>query len=76
MQHLLKIFFKNIFWSLEYTKSITIFMTMKSRVVTFKAKEDFYAHIEAEAKRRGLPVGTYIKAVLARFSKFKEKPVV
>jgi predicted DNA binding CopG/RHH family protein len=49
---------------------------MKSKVVTFKAREDFYAHIEAEARRRGLPVGTYIKAVLAKFSKFKQKAVI
>ena len=45
-------------------------------LISFKIKPEFKAHVESEARRRGLPVSAYIKAVLAKFSKYKEKPIV
>lgn len=45
---------------------------MRSEVVTFKASEHFRAHIEQEAKKKGIKTGTFIKAVLKKYTKYKE----
>jgi predicted DNA binding CopG/RHH family protein len=49
-----------------------IFALMRSEVVTFKASEHFRAHIEQEAKKKGIKTGTFIKAVLKKYTKYKE----
>ena len=48
----------------------------KSDVMTFKISEDFRAHIESEAKKRNLKPGTFVKAVLKKYTKFKEKELI
>lgn len=57
------------------TGSVTIFGCMKSGVISFKAKDEFRAHLEAKAKEHDLPLGTYIKAALRKVTKYKEKEI-
>lgn len=45
-------------------------------VMTFKASEDFRDHLEKEAIKRNLKTGTFIKAVLKKYTKYKEKDLV
>ena len=49
---------------------------MKSDVMTFKANPEFRAHLEKQAEKRKLRVGTYIKAVLKKYTSYKEKELV
>lgn len=46
------------------------------KTITFKAKEDFKEHLDKQALKKGLPTGTYIKAILKKYTKFKEKELV
>lgn len=49
---------------------------MKSKVMSFKASEDLENHLKIKAEEKKLKVGTYIKAILKKYSGFKEKSLV
>ena len=46
------------------------------KTITFKAKDDFKEHIDKQAFKKGLSTGAYIKAILKKYTKFKEKELV
>lgn len=50
-----------------------------SKTITFKATEEFSQHLEKQAFKafkKEKKVGTYIKAILKKYTKFKEKELV
>jgi len=47
-----------------------------TKTITFKASEDFKQHLDKQAIKKGLATGTYIKAILKKFTKFKERELV
>jgi predicted DNA binding CopG/RHH family protein len=46
------------------------------KTITFKASDQFAEHIGKQAVKKGLKVGTFIKAVLKKHTNFKEKDLV
>lgn len=46
------------------------------KTITFKAKEDFKEHIDKQAVKKGISTSAYIKAILKKYTKFKEKELV
>lgn len=54
------------------TERNTLHLHMQTKVMTFKATEHFKGFIEKTAKKKGLSTGAYIKAVVAKHSKYKE----
>lgn len=45
--------------------------------MSFKASEDFKQHLEKQAHKKGFKkTGTYIKAILKKYTKFKEKELI
>jgi len=46
------------------------------KTITFKAKEDFKKHIDDQAVKKGLSTSAYIKAILKKYTKFKEKELI
>lgn len=44
--------------------------------MTFKASGDFREHLEEKAEEKGLKVGTFIKAILKKYTGYKEKELV
>jgi len=54
------------------------FMKME-KTITFKTTEEFSQHLEKQAFKvfkKEKKVGTYIKAILKKYTKFKEKELV
>jgi antitoxin component of RelBE/YafQ-DinJ toxin-antitoxin module len=49
---------------------------MQDEIITFKVSEDFKNHIKDVAKKKKLTPSAYIKAVIKKHSKFKDKPLV
>lgn len=49
---------------------------MRSDVMTFKANEHFRQHLEKKAGEKKLKVGTYVKAILKKYTGYKEKELV
>jgi hypothetical protein len=49
---------------------------MKGDVMTFKVNSHLRKHLETEAKKKDLKVGTYIKALLKKHTKYKEPELV
>jgi predicted DNA binding CopG/RHH family protein len=45
---------------------------MAQKVFPIKLSDHFRKHIEKQAVRRGLPTGTFIKAVLKKYTRYKE----
>lgn len=46
------------------------------KTITFKASDDLKEHLDKQAVKKGLATGAYIKAILKKFTKFKEKELV
>lgn len=46
---------------------------MKGEIITFKVSEDFKKHIVNQAVRKKLKLSDYVREVLKRHSKYKEK---
>ncbi len=46
------------------------------KAITFKVKPDFKEHIDKQAIKKGISTGSYIKAILKKYTKFKEKELV
>jgi hypothetical protein len=46
---------------------------MKETVITFRTEEDFRAHLENKARENSVSVAEYIRALLKKGSKYKEK---
>jgi len=49
---------------------------MRSDVMTFKANKHFREHLEKKAIEKKLKTGTFIKAVLKKYTGYKEKELV
>lgn len=48
----------------------------KGNVITFKASDDFSEHLQRQAAKKKLKRGTYIKAILKKYTGYKEKELV
>lgn len=44
----------------------------QTEIITFKASEHFKTHLASQAEKRKMKPGTYIKAVLKKYSGYKE----
>ncbi len=49
---------------------------MQKQVLTFKASDDFVQHLQGQADKKRLKLGTFIKAVLKKHTKYKEPELV
>lgn len=62
-----------------YLLEITLLVlhcVMQNEVITFKASKHFREHLEKQAVRKKLKPGTYIKAVLKKYTKYKEPEIL
>lgn len=48
----------------------------KGDVINFKAHQHFREHLDNQARKKGMKLGTYIKAVLKKYTKYKEPELV
>ena len=48
------------------------FAPMQTKVITFKASPHFAQHLEKQGNKKRLKLGTFIKAVLKKHTKYKE----
>jgi hypothetical protein len=46
---------------------------MQRKIINFRADDDFRKHLEAKARENDMAVGAYIKQLLKKHSKYKEK---
>lgn len=51
-------------------------MARTSDVITFKAKEHFRKHLEKKSGEKKLKLGTFIKAVLKKYTGYKEEELI